>query len=53
VEVAIVIAAIVAVGLVGGAGIVAWPLYFKPRLRRRYERKHHRNKIAADRSSAR
>jgi hypothetical protein len=49
----ILIIGIVAVGLVAAAGAIAWPLYAKPRLRRRYERTHYRNKMAADRNPTR
>jgi len=52
VDLAIVASAIVAVGVVCAGLVLAWPLYFKPRLRRRYERKHHRSKGNTNRLSS-
>jgi hypothetical protein len=46
-EVAFVVGAVGAIALVGA---VAWPLYVKPALRRRYEREHHRKKARRGRS---
>jgi hypothetical protein len=48
----VVVAAVGAVGIAAVIGTLAWPLYFKPKLRRRYERNHQRAKIAARRHSS-
>jgi hypothetical protein len=48
----VIIAAVGAVGVAAIAATLAWPIYIKPKLRRRYERNHHRAKIAARRPSS-
>ena len=48
----VVVAAIGAVGVAAVIGTLAWPLYIKPKLRRRYERNHHRAKVTARRQSS-
>ncbi|HYD25617.1 MAG TPA: hypothetical protein VEB68_12560 [Croceibacterium sp.] len=52
-ETLIVVAAVLAVGVVGAVATVGWALYVKPRLRRRYERNHHRSKRNGTRKSSR
>jgi hypothetical protein len=43
----IVVSAVGAFGFLAVIASAAWPLYVKPKLRRRYERNHHRSKEAA------
>jgi len=44
VDIVIVASAVAAGGLLCAGLVLAWPLYMKPKLRQRYERKHHRSK---------
>jgi len=52
VETFVVASAVGAGGLICAALALAWPLYFKPKARRRYERKHHRSKANNRRASS-
>ena len=51
-ELVIVASAIIAGGVICAGFVLAWALYFKPKLRRRYERKHHRSKGNTNRLSS-
>ena len=51
-ETLIVVAVTGAVGIAALMTSVAWPLYIKPKLRRHYERKHHRAKANARRDAS-
>jgi len=51
-EVLVVVFAVGAIGAAAFVASVAWPLYIKPKLRRRYERNHHRSKAAARQQSS-
>jgi hypothetical protein len=48
----IVVAAVGAVGVAAVIATLAWPLYVKPKLRRRYERNHHRSKVTVRQNPA-
>jgi hypothetical protein len=48
VETIIVASVVAAVGLGSAALALSWPLYFKPKMRHRYERNHHRAKARLD-----
>jgi hypothetical protein len=50
-ETLIVVAVTGAVGIAALMGSIAWPLFIKPKLRRHYERKHHRAKANARREA--